>query len=222
MTVWPVLALSLLGSPHCAAMCGLIAGAAAPTPRAALWYHGTRLASYLILGAVAGTIGLGADRLGDVVGLTAMATRAAGLALVVTGVLGVLRGLGLFRLGGVDSHRWVARLALRTRAFPPAARAAALGGLTGMLPCGWLLAFAVAAAGTGRPLDGAIAMGLFWTGTVPALVGATLLIKRAAGPLQRRLPLIGAILLIAFGAFTAMRRSPPVLAESGAHVVHGR
>lgn len=222
MTIWPILALSLLGSPHCAAMCGLIAGAATPTPKAAMWYHGSRLLGYMAVGAIAGSIGRGADQIGSALGWQALATRGAGIALMAVGVVGALRALGLARIAPIDGHRWVAGLAGRTRSLSPSTRAGALGALTALLPCGWLLAFVIAAAGTGGAVDGALAMATFWLGTVPALVAAGLVVRRAAGPLRRRLPLIAALLLIAFGAFTTLHRSAVPLAATANHVSHAR
>ena len=217
MTIWPVLVVSLLGSPHCAAMCGLVAGAAGPTPRAALAYHLARLGGYLMIGAVAGLVGAGADRLGAAAGLSATATRGAGLLLIVAGVAGLLRAAGVLRLGSVDTHRWLARFAGRVRSLRPSARGAALGLLTALLPCGWLLAFVGAAAGTGSPLAGAGAMAVFWLGTVPALAGAALLVQRAAGPLRARLPMVGAVALICLGLVTLLRR--PAAHDSAPHQV---
>ncbi|MBE7450024.1 MAG: sulfite exporter TauE/SafE family protein [Kofleriaceae bacterium] len=42
------------------------------------------------------------------------------------------------------------------------ARAALLGLLSAALPCGWLWAFVVVAAGTGSPVGGALVMTAFW------------------------------------------------------------
>ncbi|MFN0181783.1 MAG: sulfite exporter TauE/SafE family protein [Gemmatimonadales bacterium] len=209
MPIWPVLLASLIGSPHCAAMCGLVAGAAAPTGRTALGYHAARLAGYVALGALAGLAGSGADRLGAAVGMAAVATRGAGILLVAAGVAGLLRAAGMTRIGAVDTHRWLARIATRVRTLRPGARAAALGLLTALLPCGWLLAFVAAAAGTGSAIGGAGAMAVFWLGTVPALVGAGILLQRAAGPLRARLPMVGAVALIVLGLITVFRRPVP-------------
>lgn len=217
MTIWPVLVVSLIGSPHCAAMCGLVAGAAAPTARTALAYHLARLGGYLAIGALAGLAGSGADQLGAAAGVPAVATRAAGVLLMAAGVAGLLRAAGILRLGSVDTHRWLARIAGRVRSLRPGARAIALGLLTALLPCGWLLAFGAAAAGTGSALAGAGAMGVFWLGTVPALAGAALVIQRAAGPLRARLPMLGAVALICLGLVTLLCR--PVGHGSAQHHV---
>lgn len=55
---------------------------------------------------------------------------------------------------------------------PPVVRAAATGLFTTLLPCGWLYAFVVTAAGTGSgtPLHGAALMAVFWLGTLPMML----------------------------------------------------
>ncbi|HEY0971648.1 MAG TPA: sulfite exporter TauE/SafE family protein, partial [Gemmatimonadales bacterium] len=69
-----VLVASLVGSPHCAGMCGpfvcFYAGAGAGARPVARWaahaaYNGGRLLSYLALGALAGTLGAGLDAAGS-------------------------------------------------------------------------------------------------------------------------------------------------------------
>src|SRR5690606_18807129 len=60
-------------------------------------------------------------------------------------------------------------------------RAALLGVSTGLLPCGWLYAFALSAAATGSARDGALVMAAFWLGSVPALVGVGAIVARLSG-----------------------------------------
>jgi sulfite exporter TauE/SafE len=219
MTVWAILAASLLGSPHCSAMCGLVAGAASGQPggassgRMALaaTYHAARLAGYLTLGLVAGTLGAGVDRLGTAVGWLGVATRVSGGILVVIGLGALGVALGVRRHATLAPLRWINDLARRAGRLPPLRRAAALGGLTAALPCGWLVAFLATAAATGNPQSGALAMAVFWLGTVPALVGASVIVHRLAGAFRRRLPLVAALSLIILGLLTALGR--PVLPQ---------
>lgn len=221
MTIWAILVLSLVGSPHCAAMCGLVAGAAGRGPVAAAGYHGARLLGYLTLGAIAGTLGSGVERLGGAFAATGMAARIAGLLLVAVGITSLLTALGLRRVRPVGRLAWIGKIAGRVRDLPVAARAGALGALTAIFPCGWLAAFVVAAAGTGSPLTGAAAMGIFWLGTVPALIGASLLLRSLTGAARSRLPVVAAILLIAIGIITAVAR-PTIHAGALAHASHVR
>lgn len=221
-----VVGASLLGSAHCAAMCGGFAclyggdssvapsaGAASVSPTSAtsartghVAYHGGRLLAYTALGAAAGALGAGLDQVGQWAGVPRAAGIAAGLLLVLWGAGLLATQLNVRRLHfGVNAGtpegiaRFIGGLLLRLRARTPGRRAFALGLLTGLIPCGWLYAFVVAAGGTGSAWRGAAFMALFWIGTVPALVAIAIGMRRATGALQRRLPIVSAVLVIALG-----------------------
>jgi uncharacterized protein len=49
------------------------------------------------------------------------------------------------------------------------ARSLALGILTPLLPCAWLMSFTAGASLTESTIKGALFMGVFWLGTIPAL-----------------------------------------------------
>jgi len=204
---------SLLGSLHCAGMCGPFAalavmpGRGAPgrrcgPPGAHLAYHAGRLAVYAVLGAAAGTVGAALDLGGSLVGIGRAAAIGAGAFLVILGSSALLRILGV-RLPPppfpAALGRWIGAAQARAAGWPPPARALAVGLLTALLPCGWLYAFVVVAAGTGSPLAGVLVLAAFWAGTVPVLAG----IGAGAGGLLRRggraLQLAGAALIIGLG-----------------------
>ena len=95
---------SLVGSLHCAGMCGAFAlfaiGAGDPrvhTPRTLLMgaYHAGRLLTYVALGAAAGALGSVVDLTGNLVGLQRTAAIAAGAMMVGFGVLTLLRVAGV-------------------------------------------------------------------------------------------------------------------------------
>jgi len=219
---WPILAASLLGSPHCAAMCGAFAYLAAPGPHppraAAALYHGARLAGYAVLGALAGALGASLDRVGAFAGVGRVGAIVAGTVMVLWGLTTVLRALGvrvpLIPRLSVASGPWTAVLR-RAQSVGPLRRAALLGALSAMLPCGWLWVFVASAAATGSPLTGAGQMAVFWLGTLPAFAALGLLAQRAAGALRRYLPVATGTVLIIFGAFTLLKRG------SSAHAGHG-
>src|SRR5512134_1314305 len=90
-TVLGVLAASLVGSAHCAAMCGgfvcFYSGAGAPARDAAMLrahalYNVGRLMAYLLLGALAGLAGSGVTRLGALAGIGQAAAILAGLLMI--------------------------------------------------------------------------------------------------------------------------------------------
>ena len=81
-----------------------------------------------------------------------------------------------------------------------------MGRLTALLPCGWLYAFVLTAAGTGNSWSGVAVMAAFWAGTVPALLAVGLGVRLFAHPLARRAPALTAWLLVAIGVTTLAGR----------------
>ena len=81
-----------------------------------------------------------------------------------------------------------------------------LGLLTGLLPCGWLYAFVIAAAATGTAAAGALTMAVFWAGTLPVMLTLGLGLERLTGPLRRHVPTLTALALIVVGAITVAAR----------------
>jgi len=212
-----VLVASLVGSVHCAAMCGgfvaAYAGGEESTRRARalghLAYNGGRLVTYLGLGALAGVLGRALDLAGRAVGLAHVAAIVAGGILLVSGLVGLAPRRRLVRLGSrprTGAGSLLGRVLLRFRNAPPAVRAATLGLSSTLLPCGWLYAFAALAAGTGSALGGALLMLAFWLGTVPMLLGVGVSLetlgRRFARPFARMRPL----LVIGVGTLTLLSR----------------
>jgi hypothetical protein len=206
-----VLAASLVGSVHCAGMCGGLVAFYAATPgrgARAPWlahvaYNAGRLGAYAALGAAAGAIGGLVDTTGGAfLGLQRVAAALAGVLILLWGLASLFIALG-GRLPSVPAPRVLRRGVGRTiaalAAAQPVARAAAIGVLTGCLPCGWLYAFVVAAAGTGSALEGAVLMAVFWVGTVPMMLGLGLGIQAIARPLLRHVPAACAVALIVVG-----------------------
>ena len=222
-----VLVASLVGSIHCAAMCGgfVCVYAGSSTPRgwknlpAHLAYNGGRLVSYVTLGALAGAIGARVDDLGRFAGFGRGAAVLAGT-LMVAWALGILAASFGVRVPGTLAPEWAKRrlgaalVAMRER--PPVARAAVTGLLTTLLPCGWLYTFVVTAGGTGSALAGAGVMAAFWLGTVPILLGLGLGAQRLLGPVARRLPLASAAMVLVLGLLSiAGRLHPPGMHMAG-------
>ena len=158
-----VLVASLLGSVHCAAMCGAFtclyapAGAAWRETRGAhAAYNLGRLAAYVLLGSVAGLLGAGLERAGTLAGVQHAAAIATSALLVLWGAHALLVASGA-RVGPVrPPAAWQQAMGGALRRLmdrPPAMRAAATGLFTTLLPCGWLYAFVVTAAGTSSDGD---------------------------------------------------------------------
>ncbi len=210
-----VVLASLAGSLHCAGMCGGLVifstgGEAASGLRRILVhvaYSGGRLVTYSILGAASGAVGATLDRAGSFAGLQRAAALVAGLTMVVWGVAALLELRGIRLLPRAASWPLVRRAFAAAHGRAPVVKAAIVGLLTGLMPCGWLWAFLVTAAGTGSAVGGAAVMAAFWLGTVPILVATGLGAQLVAAPLRRRLPALTAALLVVLG-LTAIAGRP--------------
>lgn len=198
---------SLLGSVHCAGMCGTFAlmagGASRGDWRTAAAYNLGRLFTYILLGLIAGSLGAAVQETGSLLGWQHAAAIVAGILMILMGLAGLIRLSGALKsfrhFSFPGAHRWITsgtRLALT---LSPVRRAALIGMLTTLLPCGWLYAFAVVAAGTAHPISAAALMAIFWTGTLPmmTLIGAGS--QRLLGPLAARLPIATSALLLIMG-----------------------
>lgn len=216
-----VFVASLLGSTHCAGMCGaFLAFAVSPGPAgtaarsAPRWqrlaaYNLGRLTTYVLLGVLAGLLGAAVNLGGAAVGLQRTAAALAGAIMVGFGVVAVLRlrGVRVPRLPLPPGLRSVVEAGHRAAAaLPPTSRALSIGLLTTLLPCGWLYAFAVTAAGTADAVLGGLTMAAFWAGTLPVMVSLGAGLQRLTGPLQARVPLITSLALVAVGLATVFGR----------------
>ncbi|MEY4118097.1 MAG: hypothetical protein RLZZ116_1425 [Planctomycetota bacterium] len=225
-----VLASSLLGSAHCAGMCGGLALAASGPIGAVdgsrsirqVGYHAGRLASYAGVGAIAGLVGSVVDDAGTLVGVQQVAAIVAGSMIALMGVMAIARAIGL-RVPAAGVPMPMVRAAQRVHAatlrLPPTYRGLPIGLATPLLPCGWLYAFAaIAAASASMPL-GAFVMAAFWLGTVPAVVIASNGARIAFARLGRAAPVVAGIAMIAVGLHAAVVRGGA--AERAMHEVRG-
>jgi hypothetical protein len=168
------------------------------------------LISYTALGAAAGAAGRFLNIAGALAGIRPVAAILAGAAMVTFGIITLLQARGVAIGQFALPNSWLRfmqrghRIAMQR---PPVVRAISIGLLTTLLPCGWLYAFAVTAAGTGSPLRGAIAMVAFWAGTLPMLVTLGVGVRGALGPIGRRLPTLTVVGLIVAGLFTLSSRA---------------
>lgn len=220
---------SLLGSMHCAGMCGAFLAFAVTTAdktdvrakaRLNAAYNLGRLVTYVILGAISGMVGAAVDMGGSALGVQRTAAALAGSMMIVVGMIAVARASG-FRLPHAPLPAGLRTMVSRGHRaamnLPPTARAATIGLLTTLLPCGWLYAFAITAAGTASPLMGALTMAIFWLGTLPIMIGLGVSLQSLTGALRRRLPLVTSLLIVIVGLFTvAGRLTLPAFAATGA------
>jgi hypothetical protein len=195
--------VGVTGSLHCLLMCGPLACASLPglpgseRRRAVLAYQGGRVGAYMIVGGLLGALGSGVARALELSVRPALPWVMA--AALVASALEV--GKRLRPLPGV-SHL-VGAISRVSAKFSPVGRSGAMGAVTPLLPCGLLYGLFAAALASGSFLGGALVLGAFALGGLPALLGAQLQTglwrhrpRIATFLLQRALPLTAAALLV--------------------------
>ncbi len=203
-----VVGTSLVGSLHCVAMCGPLIGMAGGvrSARFALLHSLGRLATYATLGIAAGTVGRAVDLAGDLATVQHVAAIVAALVIVAWGGVSLATALGWRTARRTKLGTAFGNGLVRIRSRPPGMRAWLTGVLTGLLPCGWLWAFVIAAAGSGSPVEGGLTMVAFWIGTVPAMFGMLTFGGALLDRIRARIPALTAVTLIALGLGTLALR----------------
>jgi sulfite exporter TauE/SafE len=202
------LVVGFTGSVHCLLMCGPLACAAAPGPaprrRTIAAYQGARFLSYALVGAVLGGAG------GTMARTLAVSTRGWLPWVMAAALLGAAFEVGKFIRPPKGLSRFAGRVAAAGARISPVVRAGAIGAVTPLLPCGLLFGVFLAAASAGSILGGALVMGAFALGAVPALLGAQLqpaLWRSGAGwgrfVFRRVVPIAAAVVLVARAALTS-------------------
>ena len=184
----------LLGSPHCIGMCGSFALACGGRASHTAAWHAGKILTYALLGALAGFVGdlvPGPTWIASVMSAALVIWFAASLAGLVPEP--ALRIPGLTRLATGAATRGD----LGSRFL--------FGMATGLLPCGLVYATLGVAVASGRAVTGALAMGAFGLGTVPALAAFGLGVRRIAGerPWTRRAL---AVLVLVAGLWVVFQR----------------
>ena len=186
------IALGLLGSLHCAAMCGpLLLALPAPVGAGAgrfiagrIFYQLGRIATYCLLGVGAGLVG--------------RSIFLAGLQRWLSIALGVAILLGFLISKKVAVSAPAVRLVARLKSAMSAQlqrrdlrSLVLLGMLNGLLPCGLVYVALAGAVCGGSLVDGIFYMALFGAGTLPTMLGIGLSGK--VFPFSWRMKLRGAI-----------------------------
>ena len=184
-------ALGLLGSLHCAAMCGplMLALPAPPGGRVRFFagrliYQFGRVATYCLLGVVAGLVGKSIF----LAGLQRSLSIGLGVAILVGFLISKKFSLSAPVVRLVAALKTAMAAQLRRRSFRSLAL---LGLLNGLLPCGLVYVAMAGAAAHGNLRDGIFFMAWFGLGTLPTMLGISLSGKLF--PLSLRLKLRRAI-----------------------------
>lgn len=190
MIIWTAFLLGLAGSLHCAGMCGPLMLALPTDSRSVggllahrLTHHAGRLSVYAGLGALLGLFG---ESLA-VMGMQRWISIAVGVLIIGAVFLAPTR-LRQFPVGGlIQRIRGIFANLLKRNS---ATGRFLLGGLNGLLPCGLVYVAGAGALASGDRLSGVLYMLAFGLGTMPMLLGVSLLGKRCSlnwTPAARRL-----------------------------------
>lgn len=208
---YPMLVTGLLTSFHCVMMCGnmvlsyAIKGdsegslARRMVPHAA--YHSAKLFSYTLVGLLLGSVG------------AFISSEARSWVSIVAGAYMVLLGLSLSgrfpALRRLEPRpprffvRLISKMRRKSASDPDAASGIAtpmsFGLMTGLMPCGPLIAAQVAAAGSGSAVAGATMMLGFGLGTVPLMLGYGAVASYLGEHFKRYMSVAAAVLIVVLG-----------------------
>ena len=210
--------LGLMGSLHCAGMCGplvLMTPVVAPTPASfvasRLVYHAGRIFVYALIGVLFGLVG--------------ESMVFAGFQRWLSVIAGIVMIAALFAATPLKSRLIRMPIAIKTR-FASLLRQKtypsifALGGINGLLPCGLVYMAATASIASGDIFQSIASMVFFGLGTLPMLLGISFAGKRLN---LSRIPALQKIapVAVALAAVLLIIRSDPVgLFTGGPAKVH--
>lgn len=200
------LLLGLLGSTHCLGMCGGIAatiGLHTPQNRLSLLltYNAGRIISYMLAGAIVGSVGILVKEGAFAIALRTMAA----LLLIAMGLYVANWWKGLVHIERLGHRLWrfiqpSAGKLLPVKNLP---QAMLLGFFWGWLPCGLVYSTLIWSATASNSIDSALLMAGFGLGTLPAMLTTGLLATQVKTLLsQRSVQTVSGIMIIAFGIYT--------------------
>ncbi|GAF01707.1 sulfite exporter TauE/SafE family protein [Saccharicrinis fermentans] len=222
--------LGIMGSLHCAGMCGPIAlslplygkGVLTKVTGGVLYNMG-RTVTYGLMGAVFGLIGQGLSLVGFQQWIS-----------VVMGALMIISVLlpSLFKKvkgGNIPLAGWVRKGIQKLFMKKSFGRLFFIGLLNGLLPCGLVYLAIAGAIGTGDVGTGTLFMILFGLGTLPLMLGISLLGDMVSVSLRKKMNKAIPVLVVVIGVLFVMRGlslgipylSPPEkMLHPKAHVEH--
>ena len=208
-----ILTTGFLASMHCVGMCGAIVLTFSAQPATMkswlsvnallqLLYNGGRVVAYMVIGALIGVAGMtfGAMRMaGEVISIAGGVIMVFGGAAML-GILPLPSSLTLFHTQGPVLKLQSLLLRKRTKGS-----ALAMGLLTPLLPCGILYAMLAKAAATQSMVHGALTMGMFALGTVPALFALGAMSSVISARMRKRAEQLAAVTIMLMGAILILR-----------------
>ena len=208
-----IISIAFLGSfGHCIGMCGGIvlaystikiepASSKVSKTIAHLLYNFGRVLTYTVLGALFGAIG----------GVATFSNTANGTLLIIAGVAMILAGLSLMGKikfltlieHSISSSNFYKQSFQKILHSKSNVSFFILGMLNGLLPCGFVYFFAIAAASTASPLYGALVMFIFGVSTIPAMFSLGFLSSLASATSFRNMMMsLSSVAVILYGLFT--------------------
>jgi sulfite exporter TauE/SafE len=215
----------LLGGAHCIGMCGGIMGALSmavpPSMRSPtrmtgllLGYNLGRIFSYMVAGTLVASLGT----------LIGIAPGARLTLQILAAVMMILMALyiadwwkGLTRIEAMGRYLWRYLEPIGRRLMPVVSipKAVLMGSIWGWLPCGLVYSMLSWSLAVGEPLKGALLMGAFGLGTLPALLATGFAARQLTILMRHRATRwIAALTIIAFALWQLWQLLP------GAHHGH--
>ena len=213
VNIFSIITIAFLGSfGHCIGMCGGIIIAYSSTkieddwskPKQAtahILYSAGRVFTYTILGALFGFLG----------GVAMFNNLANGSLLILAGIFMILAGLSLsgkikfltLLEHSFSNTSWYTKLFRKLLQTKSLFSFFVLGMLNGLLPCGLVYFFAVAAASTASPIYGAFVMFIFGVSTIPALFSLGFFVGLYKNGKFRNIMIkLAAVSVVLFGLYT--------------------
>lgn len=174
----------LFGGVHCLGMCGGVVGAltfSLEVKNQASWwrmlpfqlaYNGGRILSYLLIGALFGSLGMLLNSLATLLPFQQLLQIFAGLFMIALGLYlaGWWQGIVVVERFGQGLWQKLAPYAQRMRTVKNIRQAALYGLVWGWLPCGLVYSMLILALSSGGAFEGAMVMLAFGLGTLPNLL----------------------------------------------------
>ncbi|MCB9030233.1 MAG: sulfite exporter TauE/SafE family protein [Deltaproteobacteria bacterium] len=230
MSLISILIASLLGSPHCAGMCGgfvVFYSGNSTTPKIShISYNLGRFLTYITLGILAGYVGKTFNIAGQVAGFQNLAAILTGSLLIFWGLKALLIPNFSFFGEDLSSNIWrkiqtpLKALVKNETEISWNLRAFFIGLFTTFLPCGWLYTYVAIAAASADPINGALIMSVFWLGTLPIMLSIGAFSQQLTNLLGKRLPMLTAVLVIAAGIFAISGQIIPSMGHKHHHPKH--
>ncbi|WP_447957216.1 sulfite exporter TauE/SafE family protein [Vreelandella sp. EE7] len=206
------LVFGLLGGAHCIGMCGGIMSALAfavpPSMRSParmtgllLGYNLGRVSSYMLAGALAAGLGTLVS-LAPAARLTLQVFAAVMLILMALYIANWWKGLLALEALGRRLWRHIEPMGRRLMPVVHLPQAFALGALWGWLPCGLVYSMLAWSMASASPAQGALLMGAFGLGTLPALLATGFAARTLAGLIRHPATrVVAALLIIGFALY---------------------